>query len=298
MINPQRGVYQPRIEDSQIYDLSEDEPEDEERSRVPLMIVIAFIVSAAFAGVVWVAYNQGVARGRASNVVVVSAPEGPVRTQPANAGSSTPYTGLKVYGEPVPPDQEAQGSALAQERPPEAAPRQVQVVPATTEAPPVRLNPAAPIVSGTPQQPPAARPPQRAAAPPPAPPPPLPTVQRAAAPPPPPPAPPPQRIASAPPPPAATTASAPSNGVALSGKAVLQIGSYESIEIATNAWNTFKARHASVAGALSEDIQKADLGAKGTWYRLRIGPFADRTAAASACDQLRSEGASCLIATP
>ena len=113
MNNHQRTVYQPLTENVPIYDLSDDDVE-EERSRLPLLIVIALIVLAAFGGVVWLAYNQGVARGRSGSEVVIAAPDGPVRTAPADTGDSTPYTGLKVYGQPLPPDQEAQSSSLAQ----------------------------------------------------------------------------------------------------------------------------------------------------------------------------------------
>ena len=43
-------------------------------------------------------------------------------------------------------------------------------------------------------------------------------------------------------------------------------------------------------------VQKADLGAKGTWYRLRIGPIADKTAANKLCGQLKSQGLpDCLV---
>ena len=43
-------------------------------------------------------------------------------------------------------------------------------------------------------------------------------------------------------------------------------------------------------------VQKADLGAKGTWYRLRIGPIAYKTAASKLCGQLKSKGLpDCLV---
>ena len=43
-------------------------------------------------------------------------------------------------------------------------------------------------------------------------------------------------------------------------------------------------------------VQKADLGAKGVWYRLRIGPIADKTAATKLCTQLKSQGLpDCLV---
>jgi len=145
-MNQARGIYQPLAEKVPLYDLP-DEEIDEERSRVPLLIVIALVVLAAFAGVVWLAYNQGVARGRAGTSIVIEAPNGPIRVAPADAGSPTPFTGLKVYSQPVPPDQVAQSSTLAP---------QVQA-PAKTEAPPIRLSPAespARVASKAPAAPP------------------------------------------------------------------------------------------------------------------------------------------------
>ena len=281
MNNTQRGVYQPAMDNIPIYDLSDDEVEEEEPSRLPLLIVIALLVLAAFAGVVWLAYNQGVARGRSGATVVIAAPDGPVRTAPAHSGGlETPYTGLKVYGQPVSPEQEAQASTLAPQSQPDvpaannvAPPPSQPKASALTEAPPVRLNP--------PQTPP---PP--AVAPPPS------TVTAQAAP-----------AAAAPPRPQAPAVAplapqAVSASSAVSGKAVLQIGAYESLDIANGAWASFKTRHAAAVGNLAEDVQKADLGAKGIWYRLRIGPFTDKTAAASACEKLKAEGGTCFVAAP
>jgi len=237
--------------------------------------VIALLVLAAFAGVVWLAYNQGVARGRAGAAVIIAAPNGPVRTAPANsADSETPYTGLKVYGQPVAPEQEAQASTLAPEPQVEVrtsnapAPAPAKPAPAVTEAPPVRLNP--------PPAAPAAVAPQ------------LPAVT-------PPPAPHPLAAQAAPP------AAAPTGTVAesaISGKAVLQIGAYESQDIANGEWTKFRSRHTDVVGTLAEDVQRADLGAKGIWYRLRVGPFADKAAAAAACEKLKTEGGTCFVAAP
>jgi cell division protein FtsN len=280
----QRGVYQPAMDNAQVYDLSDEEvEEEEEHSRLPLLIVIALLVLAAFAGVVWLAYNQGVARGRAGAAVVIAAPDGPVRTAPADAGGTpAPYTGLKVYGQAVPPDQEAQASALA--------PSALSAIPAsspaltparapsvtTSDTPPVRLNPDAPAVIA-PKAPPPAPTPMPAPA--------KPAVQTAA-------------VAPTPPTSTAVPAQTAPIASAVSGKAVLQIGAYESPEIANGAWTAFKSRYADVAGKLAQDVQKADLGAKGTWYRLRVGPFADKAAANSACTKLRSEGATCFVAAP
>ena len=284
MNNHQRGVYQPLLENVPIYDLTEEEPEDEERSRWPLMIVIGMVVFAAFTGVVWLAYNQGVATGRQGSTVVIDAPNGPVRTAPADAGGGTPYTGLKVYSQPVPPDQEAQASALAA---PDASSLKLAPLPPTTsEAPPVRLDPGpAAIVAPKPASAPAAPKPA-----------PAPAVVQA-----PPPAPAPAAKAVPAPAPVVAEAApvaAPATRTAAAAGAVLQIGAYQTQALADDAWNTFKTRYSAVAGNLNEDVQRADLGARGVWYRLRVGPFADKPSAASACEKLKTLGATCFVAAP
>jgi cell division septation protein DedD len=273
----QRGAYQPSMDNIPIYDLSDEEIEEEEQSRLPLLIVIALLVLAAFAGVVWLAYNQGVARGRAGAAVVIAAPDGPVRTAPADAGGTpAPYTGLKVYGQSLPPDQEAQASALSSSSPTEIAATSPSLPPPSvqstraSDAPPVRLNPEAPTVTSPRTSPEA---------------PTKPSIQAAAAPAP---------VST----PAAVSAPSATVASAVSGKAVLQIGAYESPAIANGAWNSFKSRHAQVAAKLAQDVQKADLGAKGTWYRLRVGPFADKAAAVAACEKLRAEGGTCFVSAP
>ena len=168
-MNQHRAVYQPLLETVSDYEDEEDEAETG-RSRLPLLIVLALTVLALFAGVVWLAYNQGVARGRSGEPVLVAAPDGPVRTQPADGSVvATPYLGLKVYQEPVPPDSEVAGTALAQTPTvsPELA-QQLQVpsappAPATTEAPPARLNLQAPAAAAAAPQAPVAAPPPAAA---------------------------------------------------------------------------------------------------------------------------------------
>ena len=116
MNNLQRGIYQPLADKVPIYDLADEDPE-EERSRVPLLVVIALVVLAAFAGVVWLAYNQGVERGRQGASLVITAPEGPVRVAPPDAAPATPFTGLNVYNDPVPPELEAKALGPGQAGP-------------------------------------------------------------------------------------------------------------------------------------------------------------------------------------
>jgi cell division protein FtsN len=56
-----------------------------------------------------------------------------------------------------------------------------------------------------------------------------------------------------------------------------------------------KRRYKSVLGGFEPDIQRADLGAKGTYYRVRIGPMASRGAALRLCEQLKSAGGNCFV---
>ncbi|QLH40128.1 MAG: SPOR domain-containing protein [Defluviicoccus sp.] len=51
-------------------------------------------------------------------------------------------------------------------------------------------------------------------------------------------------------------------------------------------------------GSLSPSIARADLGARGTFYRLRAGPLSSETQAAALCRSLSSRGTPCLIIRP
>jgi cell division protein FtsN len=93
------------------------------------------------------------------------------------------------------------------------------------------------------------------------------------------------------------TASAPPAAApkaAAAGGVVLQIGAYKSQADAEAAWKTYKARHAALLTGYSENVQQADLGEKGTWYRLRIDGFSDREVANALCDRLKADGGACI----
>lgn len=279
MANPERGVYQPPPEDIQVYDPAADE--EQERSRLPILILIALLILAAFAGVVWLAYNQGVARGRADGGPrVIAAPEGPTRTAPQETQSTTPYTGLKVYDKPVPPEEDAETTT--------EAPAPASQLPSETQPPAIRVpQSSAPSVAAVP---PAAEPkltlPEK-----------TPPKQKA-------PAPQATQVATAAPAPLTTPAPAPAPATAATtsasaGGILLQIGSFPDEATANAAWKHFQAKHAATLQGFGPDIKSFDLGAKGTWYRLRVGSFADKASALAICDKLKAEGAAgCFIAAP
>ena len=91
--------------------------------------------------------------------------------------------------------------------------------------------------------------------------------------------------------PSAPVATAP----AATGDYVLQIGAYKSEDEASASWKAYKAKHA-IAGGYPESIKQVDLGDKGTWYRLRIGGFASKDAAAAFCAKLKADGGDCIPA--
>ncbi len=75
---------------------------------------------------------------------------------------------------------------------------------------------------------------------------------------------------------------------------VVQVSSATS-EVA--AWETWKKMQGTykVLNGQKPNVVKAELGAKGTFYRVRLGNFADQSAAKSACGKLKSGGVSCFV---
>src|SRR6201986_744491 len=108
MSNYDRGVYEPSDE-VRAFDGPEEE-DDVEGSRLPLLIVLALLVLAMFGGVVWLAYTQGVARGRGETPILTAA-NGPERVAPQDGGGNVPYQGFKIYEQPAPPDDTAEAPA-------------------------------------------------------------------------------------------------------------------------------------------------------------------------------------------
>lgn len=300
MANYERGVYEPRDEGRdgvRVFDGSEEE-DDVEGSRLPLLIVLALLVLAMFAGVVWLAYTQGVARGRGETPVLTAA-NGPERVAPPQSGGNTvPYQGFKIYEQPAPSDDNADATpAPAQASPPAAAPPPAALKPAPAEPSPKQM-------AAEPQKPAAAKPapaakPTTASAPPKSV---AALIQQANSEPPKPAAKAPAKPAAPPTPAAATGApralggqmAAAAPAAAASGAYVLQIGSYKSQADAEAAWKSYKTRHAGLLSGYSDNIQQADLGEKGTWYRLRIGGFSDKEVATALCDRLKADGGACI----
>jgi len=271
---------EPRQDAGRVFDGGEIEDEDEEGSRLPLLLVIGLLVVAAFAGVVWLAYTQGVQRGRADAPRMLVAASGPVKEAPANpGGTATPFKGLKIYQQPAPSDDEDTDTspqpAAAKPAPAVAPPKPAPAV-APVAAPPKPTKVAQTVApeAGNPGDALATRPPRALHT--------MPSAQSSAQP----------VAAAAPTPkPLAIPAKAPkpvktetAQAAVTAGGVGLQIGAYKSEADANAAWTSLSHKHPMVA-AYRSAVKKVDLGDKGIWYRLRLGTFADKSAAEGFCDK-------------
>lgn len=267
----------PRDRDQRAFDGGEDE--DNEGSHLPVVIIIAILVLAAFGGVVWLAYNQGVARGRT---------DAPTRVAAAQQTKADNDNGIKVYQQPAGSDGEDQASRAPQQPAQPQPAQQPEQQPA--QPPPVQTQQPAQQPAPAPVQ---AAPRQPASAPPPAPAPqPAQTATHApaqlggthASPPPAPPA-------ARPAPPAA-----PADAGAPGGPVLLQIGAFRSTDEAMAAWRTYQAKHATLLAGLGPNVLRVDLGPKGVWYRLRIASFPNRETATALCERIKAQGGDCFLA--
>jgi cell division protein FtsN len=80
-----------------------------------------------------------------------------------------------------------------------------------------------------------------------------------------------------------------------SGGFGLQSGAYKSQAEAETAWKTYKTKHAALLADASDDVQQADLGDKGIWYRLRLSGFPSKDVAAAMCERLKADGGGCFL---
>jgi SPOR domain len=293
----ERGLYEPG-EDVRVFDASEED-EDVEGSRLPLLIVLALLVLAMFAGFVWLAYSEGVARGR-GETPVITAEAGPARVAPQNpGGTAEPYKGFKIYEQPAPPDDDTAQSTASAQKPSSPPPATKPALTEPTLAPTTPVKKAEAPVPAAPVSAPSA-PVKVAAAAPPKPVPAMKPSQLPAQPAAPigPATAPPRALNAAPAPAAPVTAKpvpAATPAAASGGTFVLQIGAYKSQADADTAWTTYKTKHASLLSGYSPDVRQADLGDKGIWYRLRIAGFPSKDVASALCDRLKADGGGCFL---
>jgi len=93
---------------------------------------------------------------------------------------------------------------------------------------------------------------------------------------------------------AAATNDAPAPAPAGGGYAV-QVSSQHSEAEVQDSFRALQAKYPDVLGGKQPMIRRADLGAKGIYYRALVGPFASAEEAASVCSNLKAAGGSCLV---
>ena len=79
----------------------------------------------------------------------------------------------------------------------------------------------------------------------------------------------------------------------------IQLAAARTPEGARTEWNRIRQKHVDLLGKFGLTVTKADLGPKkGVFYRLRIGPLANETAARELCKELSMRKMGCLVVMP
>ncbi|MEQ9554661.1 MAG: SPOR domain-containing protein [Rhodospirillales bacterium] len=316
-------------------DALEFEPEPRRKRGIPttvwLLLVLILVTGAGLGGFLFGDRLAGLSGEESGQVPVVHAAEGAIKVRPDNpGGQDIPFRDYdinkRMQGEAptgrvenlLPPPEQPKAPPQAQPSAP-AATAGAQPAPPTAQTNSEALLPTAPAPAPKPVAPqplPArevAPPPPamvaKAATPHPAPPPPAPAVPAAPAAsttggpiavvPKTPPAVP---AAAAPPAPVAKAAPAPTAPAATETAAVdgwqVQLAASRAAAAAKAEGERLKQKHSDVLGTLTVSVMRADLGAKGVFYRIRLGPARDKDQARAVCAQLAKRGQGCLVIAP
>jgi cell division protein FtsN len=77
---------------------------------------------------------------------------------------------------------------------------------------------------------------------------------------------------------------------------VVQVSSQRTPADAQAAFQSLQRKYASVIGNMKPSIKKAELGDRGTYYRVRVGLWSSSTEASTFCAKLKAAGGDCVIA--
>jgi hypothetical protein len=264
---------------------------------------VAIVALGAFGIVIWYAYNLGIKDGTESVAPLIRADARPTKIKPEQPGGmAVPHRDKGVY--------ETLGSGGASE------PKVERLLPPAEQ--PISLPPPAPLSSSTAQAPAGGN---DVASPPPSdvlralmereglapksdgqgqddrPAPPKADVVTAPA------ATSERQVASKPPvepAPAAEPAPAPkaTGSADLSGRWRIQLAALRDRTAVESEWSRLQKKYPDLLGALVLEVQKADLGTKGTFFRMQGGPIADEASAKLLCAQLEQRKQGCLVVRP
>lgn len=244
---------------------------DDDSGRGPLILILALGVLLIFAGVVWNTYRQGV-RPAEGGLPVIASDEAPYKRAPDERG------GLEVAGQDKGyyDSMDGLGDPAVQQaaaRDPIDIRRRTQPTLEGGPLPPIEdSEPAANIVyaEADPAPEPAADEPQ---------------ITIAAV----------QPVTRTAPPPAPDVAPQTTARFTANGAYQVQLAALRSETAAQSAWTGLLDSAPDLFTGAKLDIQRADLGARGVFYRLRIGTFADRAAAKGFCADVKAAGKDCMV---
>ncbi|HEX2114267.1 MAG TPA: SPOR domain-containing protein [Alphaproteobacteria bacterium] len=78
----------------------------------------------------------------------------------------------------------------------------------------------------------------------------------------------------------------------------IQLAALRTSEDATREWEKLRRAHMDVLGPLTLNVVRADLGDRGTFYRIQAGPVADEQAAKELCRRLAEKKVGCIVVRP
>jgi cell division septation protein DedD len=242
------------------------------RSRRRLYAVVAAVaVMTVSAGGLFLAHREGKLR-TGGEAPLIQADQRAFKLRPENPGGMKVQNQDMLIANPgkqqaaverlLPPPETPMARPVAPPAPPQ--PAGIEESPALQSS--ADAVPALPLAEGPTPAPPAA------AAPPPAP------VQTAPAP--------------AAPLPVAAVAKPPAAG----GHGFrLQIGALRSEDAARHEWDRLKKLHGDLLGGLGASTSRADLGERGTYFRIQAGPVADAAKAEHLCGELKRRHVGCIL---
>jgi len=79
------------------------------------------------------------------------------------------------------------------------------------------------------------------------------------------------------------------------GGYLVQVAARQNQNDAMRAFDELRRRFPRLLGGMAPQIIRADLGQRGVWYRVGVGPIEQRNSAHNFCRQLKARGADCLI---
>ncbi|MEM9377244.1 MAG: SPOR domain-containing protein [Pseudomonadota bacterium] len=243
---------------------------DDETGRGPLILVLALGVLLIFAGVVWNTYRQGV-RSTEGGLPVIASDTAPYKRAPNEPGGLEVAGQDKGYYAPMDGLGDPAMQKTSARDPIDLRRRDSELAGGATPLPPIE----------------GAETPPEVAAPAPA----TSNSERAAS-----------AITVAPRPeaepvaPIVETPQVPQRSrFASIGTYQVQLSALRSESAARSAWSRIQSSAPDLFIGANLDIQRADLGAKGVFFRLRIGEFVNREQARAFCADVKAAGKDCMV---